>query len=88
MIIAFALLDLLFVTVFILELITSIPWRLIVLASTYKFLKGWLFYPEIMSIIDAIIGFIFLLTIFIHLNNWIYIISLTYLIQKAIASLI
>ena len=86
MLFAFALLDLSFIIIFFLELFFPIPWRLILLGASYKFLKGWLFYPEIMSIIDAVIGFIFLISIFVHFNIWIYIVSLIYLLQKALLS--
>lgn len=83
----FGLMDLYSAVVMLLVQYDVTPWRIIVTASAWLILKGWLFRGELASMIDMGIGVYHLLMVVLPIGflTWVFAI---YLIVKGLQSLL
>ena len=63
-----AVLDLIAAAIIGLQLFAPVPWRFAVIFAVYLLIKAWLFFPEWLSILDGVIGFVILLGIFVSFD--------------------
>jgi hypothetical protein len=60
----FGFMDIVVAIIIISEIFFSVPWRMAFAAAIYLLLKTWLFWPDIMSILDGVVAIIIIIGVF------------------------